>query len=77
MKQAQMLQEFDALPTEAQKLVAELVTFLSKEYRRSKSSRKKNAVNLLDEKFIGIWKDRGEMRDSNAYVRNLRKTEWH
>lgn len=76
MKQAQILQEFNRLPAEAQKLVAELVAFLNKEHRTSKSSRKKNTGNLLDEKFIGIWKGRDDMRDSNAYVRNLRKTEW-
>lgn len=47
MNQAQMLQEFNALPTEAQKLVAELVAFLGKEYRHSKSSRKKMMGSLL------------------------------
>lgn len=76
MKQAQILQAFNALPPEAQKLVAELVVFLGKASRRPESSRKKNSGSLLDEKFIGLWKDRDDMQDSNAYVRNLRQTEW-
>jgi len=76
MDQAQMLQAFNALPPEAQKLVAELVAFLGKASRHPKSSRRKNVGSLLDEKFIGLWKDRDDMQDSNTYVRNLRKTEW-
>jgi hypothetical protein len=28
------------------------------------------------EPFIGMWRDRDEMQDSTAYVRELRKREW-
>ena len=76
MDQMQILQEFNALPPEAQKLVADLVALLGKESRQSKASRKKNAGTLLDEKFIGLWKDRDDMRDSSTYIRDLRQTEW-
>jgi hypothetical protein len=76
MKQAQILEEFNALPMEAQELVSSLVAFLGREHQRSQPSRKKKAVDLMDEKFIGLWKDRDDMLDSGAYIRNLRKNEW-
>ncbi|MBX3054556.1 MAG: hypothetical protein KF753_24005 [Caldilineaceae bacterium] len=76
MKEAQILQDFNALPAEAQELVSALVALLNREHQRSKSSHKKNAIHLTDEKFIGLWKDRNDMQDSGTYIRNLRKSEW-
>lgn len=76
MKEAQILQDFNALPVEAQELVSALVALLNREHQHSKSSRKKNAIHLTDEKFIGLWKDRNDMQDSDTYIRNLRKSEW-
>ncbi len=76
MNQARILEDFNALPVETQEVVSALVAFLGREHQRSKSSRKKNAVNLTDDKFIGLWKDRDDMQDSSAYIRTLRKNEW-
>ena len=76
MNQSRIFQDFDALPAEAQELVSSLVAFLGREQQRSKSSRKKNAIHLTDEKFIGLWQDRDDMYDSSAYIRTLRKNEW-
>ena len=76
MNQTQILQDLNALPADAQELVAGLVAFLSREHQPSKSSRKENAVSLTDEKFIGLWIDRDDMQDSSAYVRNLRNSDW-
>jgi len=77
MNQTQILHDFDALPAEAQEVVAALVALLGREHRRSKSSRRKSATNMADEKFIGIWKERDDMQDSSAYIRTLRKNEWN
>lgn len=32
--------------------------------------------NLQDEPFIGMWKDREDMKDSSQWVRQLRQQEW-
>jgi hypothetical protein len=32
--------------------------------------------NLSDEEFIGMWKDREDLRDSTAWVRKIRQSEW-
>jgi hypothetical protein len=31
---------------------------------------------IESEPFIGMWKDRSDMTDSNAWVRNVREKEW-
>lgn len=35
-----------------------------------------NSLNLKDELFIGMWRDREEMQNSNQWVRHLRQQEW-
>ena len=32
--------------------------------------------DLADEPFFGIWRDREDLQDSTAWVRDLRKQEW-
>ena len=40
------------------------------------SSREIEESNLQDEPFVGMWKDREEMKDSSQWVRQLRQKEW-
>lgn len=35
-----------------------------------------NSINLENEPFIGMWKDRKDMEDSNQWLRQLRQNEW-
>jgi hypothetical protein len=35
-----------------------------------------NLSNLQDEPFVGMWKDREDMEDSNQWVRQVRQQEW-
>jgi hypothetical protein len=76
MDQANVFADYAALPPEAQKLVADLVAFLSKQQRSSKSAQRVRSTRLAEERFIGIWKDRADMQDSSTYVRELRRREW-
>ena len=32
--------------------------------------------NLEDEPFVGMWKDREDMKDSSQWVRQVRQQEW-
>jgi hypothetical protein len=65
-----------SLPPEAQKQVADPVAFLRARYSTKPGSRRAKRTALADEPFIGMWRDRDEMQDSTAYVRELRKREW-
>ncbi|MEM7536095.1 MAG: hypothetical protein AAF639_28190 [Chloroflexota bacterium] len=33
-------------------------------------------LDLANEPFVGMWKDREEMKDSTAWVREVRQTQW-
>jgi endonuclease YncB( thermonuclease family) len=77
MNQEKIWREFAALPPEAQQLVADFISFLQTRYKQARSGKKaKQAGNLADEAFIGIWRDRADMQDSNAWVRGVREREW-
>jgi hypothetical protein len=32
--------------------------------------------NIINDPFIGIWKDREDMKDSSKWLRSVRKSEW-
>jgi Protein of unknown function (DUF2281) len=72
-----VLRDFDSLPPEAQQQVIDFISFLQTRYQSKKISRTaKQKRNLSEEAFIGIWRDRVEMEDSRAWVRELREREW-
>jgi len=76
MNQTRILDDFNALPAEAQELVAALVSLLSREYHLPQASHDIRTTGLTDDEFIGLWKDREDMLDSSQYIRLLRKNEW-
>ena len=67
--------EFSTLPRDAQYQVMEFMLFLHSRYSPEKS-RTMEKPHLSAEPFVGMWKDREEMQDSRAYVRELRQKEW-
>lgn len=74
MAQKDILKKFDTLPPDAQKQVLDFISFL--ETRYSLKREKTTNTRLSEEKFIGIWRDRKDLRNSGSWVRNLRKVEW-
>ena len=77
MEKEKVLQEFNTLPRDAQKQVVDFIAFLQTRYKPvevKRDARRKD--NITDESFIGVWKNRDDMRDSNAWVRYTRGTEW-
>jgi len=61
---------------EAQKQVSDFVASLKTRYPAAQAARKAKRTKLADEPFIGMWRDREEMKDSRAWVRRLRESEW-
>ncbi len=70
MMPEQMLREWAALPPQAQQQVADFIAFLRLRYGPSSQERPK--LDLKDEPFVGMWRDREEMQDSSAWVRAQR-----
>jgi len=68
--------DFESLPPEAQRQVADFIAFLQVRYKSSATKRKSPKKNLADESFIGLWRNRTDMENSTEWVRNLRQGEW-
>ena len=67
--------DYSSLPAEAQRQVADFIAFLRQRYGTARPARRQ-VGNLEDEPFVGMWRDREDMRDSTAWVRRLREREW-
>ena len=78
IKIEQIQKEINDLPEEAQLLLIDFIGLLKKRYSSSDTDNieLKPLENITDEPFIGMWKDREEMKDSSKWVRQTRKQEW-
>ncbi len=76
MTHEEILREIVALPPEAQRQVADFIAFLHERYKTRIPNRAKAKPDIADEKIVGIWRDREDMKDSSAWVREVRKREW-
>ncbi|MDW8327157.1 MAG: DUF2281 domain-containing protein [Anaerolineales bacterium] len=76
MNQKTVWQHFSKLPPEAQQQVIDFIAFLQTRYVPLRPRKKAKPTKLAQETFIGMWRDRKDLRDSTAWVRNLRASEW-
>ncbi|MCR4320853.1 MAG: DUF2281 domain-containing protein [Candidatus Brocadiaceae bacterium] len=70
-----ILSQIVALPPEVQREVSDFIAFLKSRYKEMPPKKVVKKVNLNEEQFIGMWKDRQDMKDSASWVRNVRKKE--
>ncbi len=75
MTNEEILREINSLPLEAQRQIKDFVSFLRERYKSSQPM-SIPASDLETEAFVGMWRDREDMRDSSAWVRNVRETHW-
>jgi hypothetical protein len=73
MRQETIAREFAALPLEARRQLVDFLEFLKGKYLAVNNER---SPDFSDEPFIGMWRDRDEIKDSSAWIRNLRNNEW-
>lgn len=76
MTQQELLNEFLSLPVEAQLQVMEFIAVLRQQYPVVEPAKELVDDNLANDSFMGMWRDRQDLTDSNAWVRSLRKHEW-
>jgi hypothetical protein len=76
MEKEKSFDDISNLPPEAQRQVAGFIAFLKTRYKRSDVEKQTKRINLVNEPFIGIWKDREDMNNSSKWLRNVRKSEW-
>ncbi|MGI9054673.1 MAG: DUF2281 domain-containing protein [Pyrinomonadaceae bacterium] len=75
MTNEEILREINSLPVEAQRQIEDYVAFLRERYQKSQP-KNEPASDLNKEKFVGMWRDREDMQDSSAWVRNIREKHW-
>lgn len=76
MENSAIAREIASLPLDAQKQVIEFVAFLKTRHPTVQPIKKEKTKKLTNEPFIGMWKDRKDLKDSSAWVRDLRRSEW-
>ena len=67
------MDQFTALPPEAQRQIIDFMDFLKTRYAALDEEKKSD---LSDEPFIGMWRNREDMQDSSRWVRITRNSEW-
>ena len=70
-----ILEEIESLPPEGQHQVMDFIAFMRQRYGISPLSHK-NTTDVRSEAFIGMWRDRDDLKDSNSFVRRIRQSEW-
>jgi len=76
MKEERIWREYTALPPELQKQVADFIAFLRTRYAPSRASKGGRRTKLANEPFIGMWRNRKDLQDTSAWVREIRQREW-
>jgi hypothetical protein len=72
---AKITREMASLPPEAQQQIVDFLAFLKARYPSAPAAKKGKRSKLIDEPFIGMWRDREDMRDSTTWVQNQRRWE--
>ena len=75
MTKEEILREISSLPLEAQRQVEDFISVLRERYQSSQPTTAPTA-DLESEAFVGMWRDREDLGDSSAWVRNIRETHW-
>jgi hypothetical protein len=76
MSHRKLITALNSLPPAAQRQVADFVAFLKKQHELVSRPSKQNGLGLSRQPFIGMWRDRDDLKDSRAWVRKTRQQEW-
>jgi hypothetical protein len=71
MTKDEILREIYSLPLEAQRQIEDFISVLRDRYNSSEPKTVPTS-DLESEAFVGMWRDREDMRDSSGWVRNIR-----
>ena len=71
----EILREINSLPPEAQRQLEDFICFLRERYANLQAKTAPTS-DLESEAFVGMWRDREDMRDSSAWVRDVRESNW-
>ncbi len=75
MTHEEILREINSLPPEAQRQIEDFIAFLRERYKGAQP-KSIPTFALEAEAFVGMWRDREDMHDSSAWVRDIRQSHW-
>lgn len=75
MMHQKLLDEYIALPADAQHQVADFIDFLRQRYKKDQTDQKAHQTGLESQPFVGMWRNRQELSNSSNWVRNIRKSK--
>ena len=76
MTKEEILKEIASLPLEAQRQIEDFIAGLRKRYEALPANQTVALSDLRAEPFVSMWRDREDMTDSTAWVRNMREKHW-
>jgi hypothetical protein len=76
MTKEEILNEIASLPLEAQRQIEDFIAALRERYKDLPAAQTAPLSDLRAEAFVGMWRDREDMSDSTAWVRNVREKHW-
>ena len=74
MTNLQLIHKIESFNPVIKQEIIDYIEFLESKYIRNIKPKKKTSITKFP--FIGMWKDRPEMKDSVAYVKELRKKQF-
>lgn len=76
MTRQQLLKRYDALTPSARKKVDSIINALSEKPLSKRRTSTQSIGSIVDEPFVGMWRDRDDMQDSAEWVREFRRKHW-
>ena len=73
MTDLQLIKKIESFNPVIKQEIIDYIEFLESKYIINIKPKKKNTIR--NSPFVGMWKDRPEMKDSVAYVKELRKKQ--
>jgi len=66
------------LPPDAQREAIDFIDFLKGRYVKNNKDQQESplAIPIEKEAFVGIWKNREDLQDSSAWVKQIRESDW-
>jgi hypothetical protein len=76
MSHRKLIAALNSLPPEAREQVADFIAILKKQHDLVSQPTKRNGAGMARQPFVGMWRDRDDLKDSSAWVRTTRRREW-
>ena len=70
MNIAQLINDIEQLPPEAQYQIESFIAFIKTRYPSATKTK------LSEEEFVGMWSNPPQIQDSTQWVQNIPESEW-